>query len=69
MANQLLGRQLVVAQNFHSTPAQDYSHLTRNSEGKFNCTLIPGDGVGPELVIDTSSTMMLCMIANALKVS
>jgi hypothetical protein len=29
---------------------RDYSHLTRNSEGRFNCTLIPGDGVGPELV-------------------
>ena len=34
----------------HTSSAQDYSHLTRNSEGKFNCTLIPGDGVGPELV-------------------
>lgn len=30
--------------------ARDYSHLTRNSEGKFTCTLIPGDGVGPELI-------------------
>ena len=34
----------------HTSSAQDYSHLTRNSDGKFNCTLIPGDGVGPELV-------------------
>ena len=31
-------------------PVRGYSHLTRNSEGRFTCTLIPGDGVGPELV-------------------
>ncbi len=29
---------------------RSYSHLARNPEGKFTCTLIPGDGVGPELV-------------------
>ena len=36
----------------HTSSSNDYSHLTRNPEGKFNCTLIPGDGVGPELVIN-----------------
>ena len=53
LANHLaVARQFSALQNrkFHLTPAQDYSHLARNSDGKFMCTLIPGDGVGPELV-------------------
>jgi hypothetical protein len=29
---------------------RNYSHLSFNTDGKFTCTLIPGDGVGPELV-------------------
>ena len=33
-----------------TSQVRSYSHLTRNAEGKFTCTLIPGDGVGPELV-------------------
>jgi hypothetical protein len=39
-----------LANLLHTSSTQDYSHLTRNSDGKFNCTLIPGDGVGPEMV-------------------
>lgn len=50
LTGQLSGRQFAAVQKFHSSPAQDYSHLARNSDGKFTCTLIPGDGVGPELV-------------------
>jgi len=34
-----------------TTIVKHHSHLAKNEEGKYTCTMIPGDGVGPELVI------------------
>lgn len=39
----LFGGQAIVKVKHHS-------HLAKNEEGKYTCTMIPGDGVGPELV-------------------
>ena len=39
-----------LSEGLASTQVKRYSHLTKNVEGKFTCTMIPGDGVGPELV-------------------
>ena len=43
----------------HTSPVIQ-THLMKNSKGKFPVTMIPGDGVGPELmdsVIEVSSSI------------
>ena len=46
-----LGTRRILAQNqaclIHTTPP---AALVKNTDGNFNVTMVPGDGVGPELM-------------------
>jgi isocitrate dehydrogenase (NAD+) len=43
-----------------TTPEKSGSQFVRNPDGRFNCTMIPGDGVGPELM-DSVQAVLKCI--------